>query len=67
MKTFILLTTNIFSINLIPYVQLYIESNSPLEHNEFYKEGFNGVFFSIGWIKWEFVFGLYNEKTWKKM
>jgi hypothetical protein len=66
MKKFLILSTNKFSINLVPYLQLYIEANSPLEHKEFFKTGISGVFLCIGWIKWEFVLGFYDEKSWKK-
>jgi len=56
-----------WELNLIPHIKLYLESNSPLNHNRLLLDGISGIYFSIGWIKWELSIGVYKSlRTYKK-
>ena len=50
-----------WSFHLIPSIHLYVESNSPLEHQRLIKDGVNGVFFSLQWGKWLLTLGIYKK------
>lgn len=50
-----------WSFHLIPSIHLYVETNSPLEHQRLIKDGVNGIYLSLQWGKWLFTIGLYKK------
>jgi hypothetical protein len=50
-----------WSIHIIPVIDLYLETYSPIEHKKFLKDGFVGLFLSITWLDTSFTIGI-NKK-----
>jgi len=66
MKLYYSLFIHKWTFYLIPSLNLYVESNSPLEHHRLIKDGISGVYFSIQWGKWLITIGVYKKlKIWK--
>jgi hypothetical protein len=47
-----------WSIHIIPVIDLYLETYSPIEHKRFIKDGFVGLYLSISWLDKSFTFGV---------
>ena len=47
--------------HLIPSINLYFESFSPLEHKRFLRDGMSGLYLSFQWGKWLLITGIYKK------
>ncbi len=47
-----------WSIHIIPVVDLYLETHSPIEHRRFFNDGFVGLYLSITWLDKSYTFGI---------
>lgn len=58
MKFYFNKSNNQWSIHIIPVIDLYLESYSPIEHKRFMKDGFVGLYLSLSWLDKNFTFGI---------
>jgi hypothetical protein len=49
---------NQWSIHIIPVIDLYLESHSPIQHRRFMKDGATGLYLSISWLDRGYTFGI---------
>lgn len=54
-------STHKWSFHIIPSIHLYIESNSPYDHDKFWKDGMSGLYLSLQWGRWLLTLGLYKK------
>jgi hypothetical protein len=60
MKFYSHLSKTQWSIHIIPVIDLYIESRSPLNHKRISKDGFSGLYLSIIWLDRSYTFGVHH-------
>lgn len=48
-----------WSVHIIPVIDLYLESRSPLEHRMILKDGFAGIYISFSWLDFSYTFGVH--------
>jgi hypothetical protein len=47
-----------WSVHIIPVIDLYLETYSPIEHKRFLKDGVVGLFLSVSWLDKSYTFGI---------
>lgn len=58
MKFYSNLSKTKWSIHVIPVIDLYLETHSPIEHKRFLKDGVVGLFLSVSWLDKSYTFGI---------
>ena len=52
---------NQWSIHILPVIDLYLETHSPIQHKSIMKDGFVGLYLSLSWLDKTLIFGI-NKK-----
>ena len=53
--------TQQWAFHIIPSIQLYFESRSPLNRGPLYKTGVSGLYLSGLWGKWQVIVGIFKK------
>lgn len=61
MKIHLGYTTQYWTFHIIPNIQLYYESHSPLSHGAMFKTGISGLYLSGLWGKWQVTIGIFKN------
>jgi hypothetical protein len=60
-KFFFNTTPPTWMVYIIPYIQLYYETNEPKTQNKFWRDGFSGIYLSAGWLRYTITLGFYKK------
>lgn len=55
------INTQKWQIHLIPSINFYFETHSPIEHKRIWQDGFSGVYLQFQWFTKTVIFGIYKK------
>lgn len=58
MKFYSHLSKNQWAIHIIPVIDLYLETHSPIDHKSIMEDGFVGLYLSLSWLDKNYTFGI---------
>jgi len=60
-KIFFNIITQQWVVRIIPVIDIYLDTFSPIEHKRIMKDGFVGLFLSISWLHKSYIFGIHRK------
>jgi hypothetical protein len=53
--------THQWQVDLIPSINIYFETHSPIQHKRFWMDGISGLYLSAQWFTKIIIFGIYKK------